>query len=271
MWHSFCLRLVSNKRKSDKILSERKIIWLSANRFGYELLKEAVKIKHLNIIGIITLSKNATTVMYDGIENEKWNEFGIKVYEIERINHEKNLLNNLSPEFIIMAGWRQIINKEILYIPNNGFIGFHPTLLPIGRGPAPIINSIIQEFTESGVTMYYVSEGLDDGDIIAQEKFSINENDYASDLYEKIIIAGKKLIRGYLPLLIKGKAPRDPQDESKATRFKKRKLKENEIDIANESIHEIYNKIRALSKPYKGAYIQKDGKKLIIWKAEIRE
>ena len=247
------------------------IVWLSANLLGYELLKEALKIKESEIKAVITLSKNSKTIMYDSVENEKWHKLGIKVIEVDRVNEEEKIMKELNPDLIIMSGWRQIVDKNILDIPKKGFIGFHPTLLPKGRGPAPIINSILEGFKESGLTIYYVSEGLDGGDIIAQEKFTIEDEDYAQDVYNKVIEAGKKLIREQLPLLIEGKASRIPQNEEKATVFEKRSLEDNGINLEKEDISEIYKKIRALSKPYKGAFIKKKNKKLIIWKAEIED
>ncbi len=248
-----------------------KIIWLSTNEFGYELLKEAITIDGLNIEAIIILSDNAKTLIYDSIKPELWYDFDIKVYKIINLNDETELLKKLSPDLVVMCGWRQIVDKKILLIPKNGFVGFHPSLLPKGRGPAPIINTILEGVKTSGLTFYHVSEGLDNGDIIGQEKFEILDTDHAEDVYNKVITAGKKLIKTYLPLLIKGKAPRIPQNDSDATYLPRISLKNNHIDIEKESIEEIYNKIRALSKPYKGAYIKKNGKKLIIWKAELEE
>ena len=247
------------------------VIWISANKFGYELLKEAVTLKKANISKIITLSDKAKTVMYDYIEKERWYDFGIDVIEIEDINEGEDLIKNLSPDLIILCGWRQVIKKEILSIPKNGVAGFHPTLLPVGRGPAPLINSILHGFTTSGVTIFYLSDGLDDGDIIGQEKFTIEDLDHAEDVYNKVVDAGKKLIKTYFPLLIEGNAPRKPQDHSKASIFQKPDLQNNEINFEEETIEEIYKKIRALSKPYKGAYIKKNGKKLVLWRAELLE
>ena len=245
------------------------IIWLSANRFGYELLKEVVKLDDIKISSIITLSSNSKTIMYDGIEDKKWYDFGIKVFKIDDINNEKNLIQNLSPYLIVVCGWRQLIREDILRIPEAGFIAFHPTLLPIGRGSAPIINSILQGFKESGLTMFYLSDKIDEGDIIGQVKFKIKKTDHASEVYQKIIDSGKILIKKYLRLIIQNTNPRIPQNDSKATYFKKPGLDINKLDFENESIDKIYNKIRALSKPYNGAYIEKEGKKLIIWRAEL--
>ncbi len=248
-----------------------KAIWLSANMFGYELIREALNIKEIKIIAIVTLSNKAKTKMYDGIDRNKWYEFGLPVYEIEDINKEVDLLKSLHPDIIIMCGWRQIIHRIILDLPHLGVIGFHPALLPKGRGPAPIINTILEGLKESGVTMFYISEKVDGGDIIGQEKFEVKDDDYAIDIYNKMINAGKTLIKKYLPLLAIRKAPRIPQNEDEATYFKKRSLKDNEIRIETDSPDEIYRKIRAFSKPYNGAFIRLGNKKLIIWKAELRD
>ncbi|MFQ5866772.1 MAG: methionyl-tRNA formyltransferase [bacterium] len=250
----------------------KRIIWLSANRFGYELLKEAVKQSRSNIKAIVTLSKKTKIIMYDGLSRQRWYDFkDIDVYEVESINNDGQILKRLSPDFLFVCGWREIISRDILRISKYGTIGFHPSLLPEGRGPAPIINSILQGIRWSGVTMFYLDKGLDNGDIIGQEKFVIGKDDYAEDIYNKVISAGKELINRYLPLLISGNAPRKPQDELKATYFKKLSLKNNEIDIENESTKQIYDKIRAFSSPYRGAYIKKGDKKIVIWRAEIKD
>ena len=248
-----------------------KIVWLSANILGYKLLKEAQKAAKDEIAAIITLKKEAKTKMYDGIDSEKWREFGIPVYEIERINNEAELLKNLKPDFIITAGWRQMINEDILAIPLKGFVGFHPSFLPKGRGPAPIINTILLGLEESGITMFYLDKGTDSGDIIGQKKINVQKTDYAEDLYQKVIEGGGELIQKFLPLLIKNKAPRIPQDEKEATLFPKRSLVDNEIDIEKDSLDEIARKMKAFSKPYAGAYIKLGNKKIIIWRGETEE
>lgn len=253
-------------RKSKKM----KIVWLSANLFGHELLKETVKVDGARVTAILTLHKRAKTKMYDGIDGKKWKEFSVPVYEIKEINKEIKLLKCLNPDFIIMAGWRQMIKPEILNLPQKGFIGFHPTLLPKGRGSAPIINSLLSGFKKSGVTMFYADKSVDGGDIIGQTRFRIKDTDYADDVYHKAIEGGKRLINKFLPLLIKGKAPRIPQDKDKTTFFPKITLKENEIKINKESPEKISRKIKAFSSPYSGAYIKSKNKKLVIWKAEFK-
>jgi len=187
-----------------------KFIWLSANLFGYEVLKEVLRAGKIKISGVVTLSAKSKVKMYDGISIKKWYELGIPVYEVEDINSQEKLIEYLDPDFIIMAGWRQIINKSILDIPAKGFIGFHPSLLPKGRGPAPIINTILLDLKKSGVTMFYLGEGVDNGDIIGQVVFDVKDNDYAQDIYEDAIKGAKELVN-LLPLLNDNDAPRTIQ------------------------------------------------------------
>jgi len=248
-----------------------KTVWLSANKLGYELLKEALKIKDLGINAVVTLSNSSSTIMYDDAENKKWHSLDIDVHEIDRLNENADLIKGLSPDLIIVCGWRQLISEDILSIPARGVVGFHPTMLPYGRGPAPIINTILKGETVSGLSMFYVTKGLDDGDIIAQKEFRIEKDDHANDVYDKIIKAGKHLVKKYLPQVARGYAPRTSQDDSMAVNFDKTGLDSNKIDLEKESLEQVYRKIKALSRPYKGAYIEKDNKRLIIWQAELQD
>ena len=219
---------------------------------------------------LITLEEEAKTRMYDGIPLEQWKTLNIPLRKINSINDEYEWLKTQAPDFIFMTGWRQIVEPKILDLPKKGVIAFHPSLLPKGRGPAPIINSILLGVKESGVTMYYAAEGLDNGDIIGQEHFRIDKNDYAENVYNKVVEAGKKLIKQYLPLLLNGKAPRIPQQENQATFFPRRTEKDNEI-LETDSLETIKRKIRAFSRPYNGAFMIKNGVKKTFWEIEDYE
>ncbi|MEO0103620.1 MAG: formyltransferase family protein [candidate division WOR-3 bacterium] len=257
-----------------------RIVYLSASICGYEWLKEIILNKECQVVAIITLNKSAKTKMYDGIENEKWQEFSLPVYEIFDINKEIPLLKTLKGDCLIVGGWRQIIGREVLSLFKKGVIGFHPTLLPKGRGPSPIINSIMAGIRESGLTMFYYTEKLDAGPIIGQKEFIIEDDDYAWDVYKKEIEKGKELIREYLPLIIKDKVKPRLQDERLATYFPKLDKKVfNEINLKDGLIYN-YRKIRALSKygkkelgllSYEGAYFYYNNKKIIVWKALPKE
>ncbi|TSC91527.1 MAG: methionyl-tRNA formyltransferase [Parcubacteria group bacterium Licking1014_17] len=245
-----------------------KIIWMSANKLGIELLESAILIRDIRIVAIVTLKEDSKTVMYDSVPFKEWNRFKIPIIRVDNINENIDKIKKLAPDLIVACGWRQIISDSLLNLPPKGVVGFHPTLLPYGRGPAPIINSILCGVKKSGLSMFYLSTKVDAGDIIGQEKFIIEANDFAGDVYDKVIASGHKLVRKYLPLLTEGKAPRIAQNEKRATLFPKRKFSDNEIK-SEDAPELIYAKIRALARPYKGAYIVRDDKKIIIWDADI--
>ena len=112
---------------------------------------------------------------------------------------------------------------------------------------------------------------IDDGDIIAQESFEIADSDHASDIYEKVIVAGQKIISKFFPLLVTGSAPRVRQNSHEALVFDKVDPLIQEIKPDIDSIEMMDKKIRAFSHPYNGAYIADGKKKLVIWRSEIRE
>ena len=247
--------------------------WLGANLAGYRTLEEAISLgdPEVTLTNVITLSPNSKTKMWDPINIEEWRklkEKGLKVHEIDRIEKEgKSILEEISPDYVVMIGWRQIIPEDVLSIPKKGFIATHPTMLPYGRGPAAIVNQILNGVTSSGVSLIYTSKGLDDGDIIDQYSFSLAPEDHATEFYEKTIIGIQEIIKRTFPLLARDQAPRIPQNDSKKTYFTPPQ-KPNRLNC-EDTLETKFRKIKAVSMPYKGAYIKDgQGSKLRIWRAK---
>jgi len=187
-------------------------------------------------------------------------------------------IRKYDPDFIFIIGWSELAPSQLLDIPKikhgaicrhsnyHGCIGIHPTLLPQGRGRAPIPWAIIKGLTKSGVTMFYLEEEADAGDIIAQREFDILLEDDATNVYAKVAGLHYELCRDILPLLTHGTASRRSQDPHHATVWPKRKPENGAIDWMKSSV-EIYNWIRALTHPYPGAFTFWGKQKLTIWKA----
>jgi methionyl-tRNA formyltransferase len=161
-------------------------------------------------------------------------------------------------DLLVCGGWSRLFGKALLEACPLGAVNLHPTLLPEGRGRAPIPTTILKGLTRSGVTLYYMTEGCDDGDIIGQEAFSIDPDETATTLYRKCVEAGEKLCRELVPRLLQGDAPRTPQDHSKATRWDKRTPEDSwvEIDELGWDHDLLWRYVRALEWPYPRAYIQ---------------
>jgi methionyl-tRNA formyltransferase len=194
----------------------------------------------------------------------------IPLYKVDSLLSKENIrrIKEIAPDLIYVVSWSQLIPKEILDTPTLGCIGFHCSLLPKHRGRAPIPWSIIHGLRKSGMTMFYLTDGVDDGDIIGQIGFKISSIDEASDVYNKALKAAVGLMKRYHPLLERKIAPRIPQDNKKATYWMRRVPQDGLIDWNKSSCH-IYDWVRALSHPFPGAFTYLNDKKIFIWKTQI--
>jgi len=181
-------------------------------------------------------------------------------------NNSLDKINQLSPDLIFVAGWSGLLSKQLIEKPKKGTIGFHPSLLPSDRGRSVLAWQIEEGYEETAVSMFYYNEIPDCGDIIAQEKIRIEKNDYINDVLNKCDNAIYNLMRAYFPLVRKGIAPRKPQNINEGN-F--RRLRDEKDSLINWDTNGdvIYNKIRAISRPYPGAYFIYKKKKIKIWES----
>lgn len=197
---------------------------------------------------------------------------GIPVYQPRKVSSPTyvRILRRIKPDIIFSISWRQMLSREILEIPKMGCINLHGSLLPKYRGFTPVIWAIINGEKKTGVTLHYMNEKPDAGDIIAQKEVEISPEDTGKTLYDKITEAGLQLFKETFPKIKNGTASRIPQNEEEATYFGRRKPEDGIIDWNKSSI-ELYNWVRALMYPYPGAFTYIRGRKLYIWWAEIKE
>lgn len=179
-------------------------------------------------------------------------------------------LTRWKPDLLLILGWYFIIPREARESAPLGCVGIHASLLPKYRGGAPIPWAIINGETTTGVTLFYIVGGIDNGDIITQSNFAIEEADTCATVYEKATQASILVLREYLPRIAAGTAPRIPQDPSQATYFPLRKPEDGLIDWSWDA-KRIHNFIRAQTRPYPGAFTYIEGKKVTIWDADILE
>ena len=162
-------------------------------------------------------------------------------------------IKSLKPDISVMAYVISFIPKEFREIPLKGTICFHPSLLPMHRGPSAINWPIIRGSTETGLTIFYPNDRLDEGDIILQKKVSISPNDTLGDVYfSKIFPLGVKACLEAVDLINSGKVTKIAQDETKATYESWCKKKDSKIDW-NKTGQEIYNLVRGCN-PQPGAW-----------------
>lgn len=191
--------------------------------------------------------------------------------------HKSTHVNNLDVihaihaadiDFLFIIGWSQIASLDILNSAKKGVFGMHPTLLPEGRGRASIPWAILKGLDKSGVTMFKMDAGVDTGPVAAQIEIAISNNMTATELYDKVDSAHVQLIHKVIPLILDDKLDLIPQDHSKATLWPARKPEDGEIDL-NGSVYDAEKLVRALTRPYPGAFYLRNGIKHIVWSAEV--
>ena len=193
---------------------------------------------------------------------------GIPVYAPEDMNHPIWIakIRAMAPDILFSFYYRNMVKQPVLDIPPKGCLNLHGSYLPKYRGRCPVNWVLVNGEKETGVTLHYMTPRPDDGDIVAQQKVAITEDDTALTLFKKMIAAASRMLDEAIPALVKGAAKRLPQDHSKASYFGGRKPADGLIDW-NKSAKEVRNLIRAVTRPYPGAFTHIGDRKLLIWSA----
>jgi len=247
-----------------------KIVFMGTPDFSVPVLQQIIKDGY-EVIGVVTQPdrpvgrKKVLTPPPVKVEAVK---HGIPVYQPEKIRQEEELAKILAlkPDLIITAAFGQILPKKLLDAPKFGCINVHASLLPELRGGAPIHYAIIQGKKKTGVTIMYMVEKLDAGDILTSVEVPISENDNVGTLFEKLSTAGAELLSETLPLLLAGRLTPKPQNEAEATFATNIKREQEKIDWEKAG-EEIYNHIRGLN-PWPVAFTTMEGQVLKIWQSE---
>ena len=195
---------------------------------------------------------------------------GITVYTTEEVNAPQWIakIAAIDPDVIFSFYYRRMICREILALPGVGAFNLHGSYLPHYRGRCPVNWVIINGEKQTGVTLHYMIEKPDAGDIVGRKPVVIDVSDTAKTLYDKLCGAAKELLDETLPLIKKGQIPRQKQDLSQGSYYGGRRPEDGRIDW-KKSAGEIYNLIRGVTQPYPGAFASLDNdEKIIIWWAE---
>lgn len=173
-------------------------------------------------------------------------------------------VRNHGIDWLFIIGWSQIAGPQVLTAPKEGCIGIHPTLLPEGRGRAAIPWSIIKGLDKTGVTMFKLAEGVDNGPILGQVEIPLAADETSATLYPRVGDAHRTLMRKVWPSLEAGTLEQVEQDESKATYWEGR-TPDDGVILSSMSCTEVDRLVRATTRPYPGAFFETDSARFRIW------
>jgi methionyl-tRNA formyltransferase len=248
-------------------------LFIGSTKRGYQTLSALID-HRANIVGVISLRQ-------DEHEKDRYEEpirrlagrQDIPLYETRWMKdrpYPEIIAREIRPDLIVVVGCRILLPRDVYEIPPRGTVAVHDSLLPEYRGFAPLNWSIVNGEDHPGVTLFYLNDSMDCGDIIAQAPVPIGPTDTAPQVYDRVCQATIDLVIATYPLLEAGTAPRRPQFEHEGSVTCRRTPDDGLIDW-NRSTRDIANLVRGLTSPYPGAFTFHDGRRLTIWRAEAVE
>ena len=231
---------------NDKSL---KIVFWGEDAFSNIILNSLIEANHQVVLVVTPYYEN---LIYKKLEFT-CNKHRIPLLRAKKINSEEtyNAVKEAKPDLCVISHFERLIKEPLLSIPPMGFINLHPSLLPDYRGMAPQHWPIINGEKEAGITVHYVDEGTDTGNIILQYKFLLLPDMYVSDLQKIWMGHYKTIMVEAINNILSGK-PTVEQRHLQGRYYGK--LKEEQCQIDKEgSVKDAYNLVRGVSLPYYGA------------------
>lgn len=245
-------------------MKNKKVVFMGTPEFAVPILE--MLIKETNVILVVTQPDKEVGRKHE-LKFSPIKELALKnnieVFQPLKIKQDYQLILEKKPDIIITCAYGQIVPNELLETPKYKAINVHASLLPKLRGGAPIHHAIIDGYKETGITIMYMSEKMDAGDIISQEKILIEDKDNVGTLHDKLSELGTKLLYETLPSIFNGINNKIKQKEEDVTYGYNIKREEEKIDF-NKTAEEIYNQIRGLNPwPLANAYLDDSEIKII--------
>ena len=214
----------------------------------------------------IVLRQNPTT----NTLQELGAEMGVEVRIPENVNAPETVewVRSLGPDLNISFSYDQILRREILGSARLGFINCHAGMLPHYRGRNVLNWALINGETEIGLTVHWVDEGIDTGDVIVQRPLSVEWTDTYADLLRKTEESFPDVLVEALRVVSRGDAPARHQAGEVGTYFSRRRVGDERIDWAAPSA-DVYNLVRAITRPGPGARTELEGREVIVWRARF--
>ena len=232
-------------------MEQVKVVFMGTPDFSVPVLEGLIE--NYQVIGVVTQPDRRVgrrqEVVFSPVK-EVALKHQISLFQPEKIRSNYDDILALEPDIIITCAYGQIIPKEILEYPKYGCINVHASLLPKLRGGAPIHHAIIDGYDKTGITIMYMDEAMDSGDIISQRETKILDTDTVESLHDRLSRLGRELLMDTLPSILDGSAKRIKQDLASVTYAYNIQREEEYLDFNKTSI-ELYNQIRGLS-PFPG-------------------
>lgn len=232
-------------------MKDKRVVFMGTPDFSVPVLEKLIE--NTNVVLVVT--KKDSFVGRKKVLTESpvalcAHEHDIEVFKPNKLKDDYEYILNKKPDIIITCAYGNIVPKVILDYPEYGCINVHASLLPKYRGASPIVSCLLNGEEETGVTLMYMDEGIDTGNIIMSRSIKIDEKDNSLSLSNKLSELGANLLIDTLPKIFEGENFDIPQDNEEATYVGLTKREDEHIDFSD-TIKNIKNKVRAFApNPY---------------------
>ena len=251
-------------------MNELKVVFMGTPDFSVPILEGLIE--HCHVLGVVSQPDRKVgrkqEVVFSPVK-EVAMKHHIPVFQPEKIRKDYEDILALQPDIIVTCAYGQIIPKAILEYPKYGCINVHASLLPRLRGGAPIHHAIMDGYDKTGITIMYMDEAMDSGDIISQRETVITNDDTMETLHDRLRIIGRDLLLDTLPSILDGTADRKRQDEDEVTYAYNIKREEEYLNFSKTS-RELFNQIRGLN-PFPGSSCVIGEKEFKVYMARIEK
>ncbi|MFI0776304.1 methionyl-tRNA formyltransferase [Streptomyces sp. NPDC021212] len=248
-----------------------RVVYMGYQTWGHRVLEALLDSEHEIPLVITHPSSNHAyeTIWNDSVAHLA-EQHEIPVLERKYANDDEvaELLRELKPDLLVSSDWRSWVAPHIYALATYGAINIHDALLPRYGGFAPLNWALINGEPEVGVTVHFMNEDFDLGDIVVQKRVAVEDKDTVTDLFHKTVDLFAPAILESLELIGSGRTDWIKQDPSQATFFHKRSLEDSRIDW-NWSAKDISNLVRAQVDPYPNAFAYYKGQRIRIVAASV--
>lgn len=229
------------------------------------VLLDALLKNKCDVCGVITKHKSDFNSDFTDL-SPLCKKHNIDIHYTDDINGSStfNYVDSLNPDVIYCFGWSQLLGKRIIDVPDLGVVGFHPAKLPYNKGRHPIIWALVLGLDDTASSFFMIDEKADNGDIISQVEIDIAYEDYAEDLYRKIMDVAKIQVLEITKSFKDGTVEKTKQ-LIEGNKWRKRGQSDGKIDFRM-SMDGIYNLVRGLSHPYAGAHFEYNDNDYKVWR-----
>jgi methionyl-tRNA formyltransferase len=234
-----------------------RVVFMGSGEIGMPTLRWLAQASEANLVGVVTQPDKPvgrSQILSAPAPKQLASTLGLPVLQPAKVRRSEELdrIAELSPDLIVVMAYGQILPKRLLEMPTLACVNLHASLLPRHRGAAPIQASILAGDQSTGLTVMYMAEGLDTGDILLTRSIAIRRRETGGTLHDRLAAMGPEALAAAFDLIVSDKAPRIPQNESKATYAAKLERESGRIDWAQDCCH-LDRLIRAMN-PWPGAF-----------------